>query len=182
MPDGEQIEPKSPVATSKILPARSTNDRFDLGLLACRQNLKAYACSLSRDVDVADDLVQETLLRALANRDKFKRGTNMRAWLFTILKNLFRSKLRRDCRETPLSDAVYNGPALSISGAQEETLILKELTRQLRLLPRAQANAVLLVGAWGYSVDDVSQRENCPAGTIKSRVSRGRRTLAAKLL
>ena len=159
----------------------SDNERFDLGLLKYQKNLKAYACSLARDIELADDLVQETMLRALANREKFDCTTNLRAWLFTILKNLFRTRMRREQREVELTDGMANSVACAVTGGQEDALYLKELTQRIGALPQSQMNAVILVGAFGYSVDEVSRRENCPPGTIKSRVSRGRSALAEKL-
>ena len=152
--------------------------RFDLGLLKFRKNLKAYACSLARDVEQADDLVQETMLRALANREKFDCNTNQRAWLFTILKNLFLSGKRRKRREVELTDMMANGPACAVPPTQEDALFLRELGQKIERLPEPQRNAVVLVGALGYSIQQVSKREKCPPGTVKSRVSRARSALS----
>lgn len=181
MPDGTLSDIPVFSAVDGTAVRLSDNERFDLGLIKFHKNLKAYARSLARDIEVADDLVQETMLRALANRDKFDVDTNFRAWLFTILKNLFRSKIRRDRREVELTEGMMNGPICAVGGAQEDALYLREVTRAIKELPRAQLNAVVLVGAFGYSLDEVSRRENCPAGTVKSRVSRGRCALTARI-
>lgn len=181
MPDGTLSEIQGSRVTDGTATKLSDAERFDLGLLKYHKNLKAYACSLARDVDLADDLVQETLLRALANRDKFDCNTNLRAWLFTILKNLFRTRMRRNKREVELTDGMTNSPMCAAAGGQEDVLMLKQLTKMIGDLPRSQMNAVILVGAFGYSIEEVSQHEKCPPGTVKSRVSRGRSALAARL-
>lgn len=177
MPDGTFTDVKISSKVGGVANEINENERFDRGLLKYQKNLKAYACSLSRDIESADDLVQETMLRALANRDKFDCNTNLRAWLFTILKNLFLTKMRRGQRELEITDAMANGPLFSVQGAQEDTLLLKELIQGISKLPKLQQRAVVLVGAFGYSVDEVSRREKCPSGTVKSRVNRGRSAL-----
>ncbi|MDA9865491.1 sigma-70 family RNA polymerase sigma factor [bacterium] len=175
MPDGSiPIERDAAIVHRQPKP-----DGFEQGLLNHHRSLKAFACSMAHDGDVADDLVQETMMRALEHRDKFDSGTNQRAWLFTILKNLFRTKLRNGARETELTDGIVNSLLFSTKAAQEDALFLKEVSEKMRLLPRSQSTAVILVGALGYSIEDVAQREGCPLGTIKSRVSRGRTALAA---
>jgi RNA polymerase sigma-70 factor (ECF subfamily) len=153
--------------------------RFELGILQYLKDLKAYAYSLSREPEAAEDLVQDTVLRALSNRDKFDSKTNLRAWLFTILRNQFLTRMRQASREVELSDGVENGLILSQSGAQEDALLLKDVTEGIEKLPQTQKNALILVGALGYSVQEVSEREKCPPGTVKSRVSRGRKALLA---
>ncbi|MEL6617953.1 MAG: sigma-70 family RNA polymerase sigma factor [Pseudomonadota bacterium] len=181
MPDGTLSDIPTSVVKGDTDVRLTEAERFELGLLKYRRNLKAYACSLARDVEAADDLVQETLLRALANRDKFDSGTNLRAWLFTILKNLFRTRMRNGQRDVELTDAMAAGPLFAVRPAQDDSLRLRQLVQAIRALPRAQSNAVIMVGALGYSIEEVSQRENCPAGTIKSRVSRARSALAHHL-
>lgn len=157
--------------------ARGPCDAFARGLISYRPNLRAFACSLTWDTDLADDLVQETCERALLNRDKFDLKTNQRAWLFTILKNAFRSRKRRERRETELTDAIESRLKAPPDG-QENALFLSEVTDAVRELPPAQMRAILLVAARGYSIDEAARHENCAPGTIKSRVSRGRTALA----
>tara|TARA_R110002072_G_scaffold103764_8_gene227627 strand:- start:2237 stop:2785 length:549 start_codon:yes stop_codon:yes gene_type:complete len=181
MSDGTLSDIPVSTGAGKATVELTERNRFDLGLLKYRKNLKAYACGLARDAELADDLVQETMVRALSNREKFDCSTNLRAWLFTILKNLFRTKMRRAKREVELTDAMTSGPIFAVAGAQEDTLSLKELKLRINDLPRPQLNAVVLVGALGYSIAEAARRENCPLGTVKSRVSRARSTLASQL-
>ncbi len=125
-------------------------------VLSTVPSLRAFAISLCGNVDRADDLVQETLLRALAHIDSFQPGTNMPAWLFTILRNLFRSEYRKRRRE--VEDA--------------------EVRAALAKLPSDQREALILVGASGFSYDDAAAICGCAVGTIKSRVNRARTRLA----
>ncbi|MDE9449940.1 sigma-70 family RNA polymerase sigma factor [Aliiroseovarius sp. Z3] len=159
----------------------SDRERFDLGLLEYRKNLKAYACSLSRDAETADELVQDTLLKAVANRDKFDCDTNLRAWLFTILRNVFRSKLRREKHEVELTDAMTRTALFATKGAQEDALLLKEVAQRMSVLPESQKIALILVGAHGYSIKEVARRAGCKPGTVKSRVNRARRAMMSNL-
>ncbi|MDK4221653.1 sigma factor-like helix-turn-helix DNA-binding protein [Bradyrhizobium diazoefficiens] len=126
-------------------------------ILAAVPSLRAFAISLSGNADRADDLVQETLLRALANIDSFQPGSNLPAWLFTILRNLFRSDYRKRRRE------------------------VEEFRTALEKLPQDQREALILVGASGFSYEDAASICGCAVGTIKSRVNRARSKLAALL-
>src|SRR5712691_8228790 len=136
------------------------------GLLAAVPSLRAFAISLSGNVDRADDLVQETLLRALAHIDSFEPGTNMSAWLFTILRNLFRSEYRKRRREVEDGDGSY-ADALKTQPAQEERVEFQEFRE-----------ALILVGASGFSYEEAAEICGCAIGTIKSRVNRARTRLA----
>jgi RNA polymerase sigma-70 factor (ECF subfamily) len=150
-------------------------------MLAAVPSLRAFAISLSGKVDRADDLVQETLLRAMANINSFKPGTNMSAWLFTILRNLFRSEFRKRRREVEDADGNYLD-SLKSPPEQHSRLEFKELFDALAKLPFVQREAVLLVGASGFSYDDAAVICGTAVGTIKSRVSRARRRLAELLV
>ena len=150
---------------------------FDRGLVRYRPNLIAFACSLGSDFAQADDLVQETLMRALANRHRYIPGTNQCAWLFTILRNLFLSQKRRDWREVELTDHRERITPARGSEVQEEAVYLSELCAALGTLPRPQRTAIVLVAGYGYSLSEVAERERCPVGTIKSRMNRARRAL-----
>jgi len=149
-------------------------------MLAAVPSLRAFAISLSRSVDRADDLVQETLLRATANISSFRPGTNMPAWLFTILRNQFRSEYRKRRREVEYADGTYTESLTSAPG-QHSHLALKELATALAKLPLVQREALLLVGASGFSYDEAAAICGTPVGTIKSRTNRAR-TLLAELL
>lgn len=146
-------------------------------MLAAVPKLRAFAISLCGKIDRADDLVQETLLRALANIDSFEPGTNMPAWLFTILRNLFRSEYRKRKREVEDSDGHY---AASLTSPPEQMgkLELQEFRAALAKLPPEQREALILVGASGFSYEETGQICGCAVGTIKSRVNRARTHLA----
>jgi RNA polymerase sigma-70 factor, ECF subfamily len=150
-------------------------------MLAAIPGLRAFAISLSGNVDRADDLVQETVIRAMANIDSFTPGTNMPAWLVTILRNLFRSEYRKRRREVEDPDGSYVG-SLKASPEQFGRLEFKELIVALATLPYVQREALLLVAASGFSYDEAAAICGVAVGTIKSRVSRARQQLAALLV
>jgi RNA polymerase sigma-70 factor, ECF subfamily len=146
-------------------------------MLAAVPSLRAFAISLCGNVDRADDLVQEALLRAWANLDSFEPGTNMSAWLFTILRNLFRSEYRKRRREVEDADGSY---AESLTSLPDQTshLELDEFRRALDQLPPDQRESLILVGASGFSYEEAAHICGCAVGTIKSRVNRARSRLA----
>jgi RNA polymerase sigma-70 factor, ECF subfamily len=149
-------------------------------MLAVVPSLRAFAISLCGNADRADDLVQETLLRAWANLDSFEPGTNMSAWLFTILRNLFRSEYRKRRREIEDADGFYAETLTSLPD-QSSHLELDEFRKALEQLPTEQREALILVGASGFSYEETAQICGCAVGTIKSRVNRARTRLAAIL-
>ena len=140
-------------------------------------SLRAFAISLCGNVDRADDLVQETLLRALANIDSFQPGTNMSAWLFTILRNHFRSEYRKRRREVEDSDGRY-AESLKTQPEQHGKVEFREFREALGHLPSDQREALILVGASGFSYEEAANICGCAVGTIKSRVNRARTRLA----
>jgi RNA polymerase sigma-70 factor (ECF subfamily) len=146
-------------------------------ILAAVPSLRAFAISLSGNVDRADDLVQETLLRALANIHSFQPGTNMPAWLFTILRNLFRSEYRKRRREVEDADGSY-AETLKTQPAQTSHIEFKEFSVALGKLPEDQREALILIGASGFSYEEAAEICGCAVGTIKSRVNRARTRLA----
>ena len=119
-------------------------------VLGAVPSLRAFAISLCGNVDRADDLVQETMLRALANIDSFQPGTNMSAWLFTILRNLFRSDYRKRRREVEDADGSY-AKTLKTQPTQQAHLEFEEFRAALDKLPQDQREALILVGASGFS-------------------------------
>ncbi len=147
-------------------------------ILAAIPSLRAFAVSLSGNVDRADDLVQETLARAIANIDRFQPGTNLSAWLFTILRNHFRSEFRKRRREVEDADGKHTDGLKSEPG-QIGSVEFAELKRALAELPADQREALILVGASGFSYEEAANICGCAVGTIKSRVNRGRTRLAA---
>lgn len=149
-------------------------------MLAAVPSLRAFAISLSGNGDRADDLVQETLLRAIANIDSFQPGSNLPAWLFTILRNLFRSDYRKRRREVEDSEGNY-AKTLKTQPSQSAHLEFEEFRAALDKLPQDQREALILVGASGFSYEDAAAICGCAVGTIKSRVNRARSKLSALL-
>ncbi len=149
-------------------------------LLAAIPGLRAFAISLSGQVDKADDLVQDTLLRALSNLHRFEPGTNVNAWLFTILRNLFHSEYRKRRREVEDPNGAFAG-RLRIQPEQGSHLDFEDFRVALDQLPPDQREALLLVGASGFSYEEAAGICGCAVGTIKSRVNRARLRLAAAL-
>src|SRR3712207_3578598 len=149
-------------------------------LLAALPIFRAFAISLSGQVDRADDLVQDTLLRALSNLHRFEPGTNLNAWLFTILRNLFHSEYRKRRREVEDPDGSYAG-RLRVQPEQGARLDFEDFREALAKLPHDQREALLLVGASGFSYEEAAAICECAVGTIKSRVNRARSRLAALL-
>lgn len=139
--------------------------------------LRAFAISLCGDASRADDLVQEALVKALGNLDKFQPGTNLRAWLFTILRNVYFTEFRKRRHEVPDSDGMM-AARLSSLPEQPGNMDMRDLRRALSVLPDEQREAVLLVGAAGFSYEEAASISGCAIGTIKSRVNRARSRLS----
>lgn len=139
--------------------------------------LRRRALRLVANEHRAEDLVQATLLKAWANRGSFQPGTNLRAWLFTILRNTFFSELRKFRREVEDVDEVY-ALALSEEPRQDHAIALKELISAIASLPYSQRRPLVLMGAYGFSQLEAADVCGCTVGTVKSRVSRGRATLS----
>lgn len=140
-------------------------------------SLRAFAMSLTRDRSQADDLVQDTIVRAWSKIDQFQVGTNMRAWMFTILRNCFYTQRRKQKREVADEDGAY-AEQLSEKPAHDGHMALEEFKVAFAKLNDEQREALMLVGASGFSIEEAAQMCGCAPGTIKSRASRGRRRLA----
>ncbi len=149
-------------------------------LIAEMKNLRAFAISLSGSVSVADDLVQETLLRAWSKSDKFQLGTSLRAWLFTILRNIYYSNYRKRSREVQDTDGLYARRVI-VSGDQEAHLDLEDFRKAMATLPPEQREVLTLVGASGLSYEEAAAICQVEIGTIKSRLSRARARLVELL-
>lgn len=143
-------------------------------------HLRAFGRSLSGNRDLADDLVQETLLKAWAARQRFQAGTNMRAWTFIILRNLFLSQMRR-ARFKGEWDDLTASRLLAMPASQDRHVELGDMQRALLHLPQPQREALILVGAGGFAYEEAAEICGCAVGTIKSRVARGRVALEALL-
>ncbi|MPT47648.1 MAG: sigma-70 family RNA polymerase sigma factor [Sphingobium sp.] len=149
---------------------------FKRELTAVIPHLRAFGRSLSGSRDVADDLVQETMLKAWAARSRFQAGTNMRAWTFIILRNHFLSQMRRS-RFRGEWDELVADRLLSAPAGQDKQIELGDLQRALLQLPQSQREALILVGAGGFAYEEAAEICGVAVGTIKSRVARGRTAL-----
>jgi len=156
------------------------DDEFKEQLGAVIPHLRAFGRSLSGSRDLADDLVQETLLKAWAARKRFQAGTNMRAWTFIILRNLFLSQMRR-ARFKGEWDELTASKILAAPASQDRHIELSDMQRALMHLPQPQREALILVGAGGFAYEEAAEICGCAVGTIKSRVARGRVALEGLL-
>ena len=138
--------------------------------------LRAFAWSLSHNGSDADDLVQDTLIKAWTNREKFEPGTNLRAWLFTILRNTYYTAVLRRRREVRDELGEYAG-ALKTPPTQDWSVAIHALRDALQKLPDEHREALILVGAAGLSYEEAAEICGCALGTIKSRVNRARARL-----
>jgi RNA polymerase sigma-70 factor (ECF subfamily) len=145
-------------------------------MLASIPKLRAFAISLCRNGDRADDLVQDALLRACANISLFEPGSNMYAWLCTILRNHFYTECRRGRRRFEPLDGI--GEDRGVKPQQMARAESNELCTALALLPAKHRQALLMVAGAGLSYDEVAKLCGCPTGTVKSRVNRARSELA----
>jgi len=149
-------------------------------LLGAVPALRAFAMSLCGNPDRADDLVQETLLKAWGNRNSFTPGTNVSAWLFTILRNVFYSEHRKRRREVEDADGQM-AARLATHPAQDGHTDLADFNTALQKLLPDQREALILIGGSGLSYEEAAQICGCAVGTIKSRVNRARNRLAELL-
>lgn len=154
------------------------NGGFKEDIIAAIPMLRAFARSLSGDVHRADDLVQETLAKAIANRDKYRLGTNIQAWLVTILRNQYYSEGRRRWREVGDSEGTY-AARLSSPPQHQGRLEMRDFLSALQALPDEQREALLLIGVSELSYEEAAQVLGTRIGTVKSRVSRARTRLEA---
>jgi RNA polymerase sigma-70 factor, ECF subfamily len=166
--------------TDTDVPLKTCTETFRTQLLALVPNLRAFAMSLLGNRDRADDLTQETILKAWSHMDRFEEGTNLQAWLFTIMRNTFISQCRRDVREVPDPDGL-KAQAQTCPPEQEGYVDLQDLHRALTEVPPEQREALILVAGAGFSYEEAAAIVGCPVGTVKSRVNRGRLKLAELL-
>tara|TARA_X000000950_G_scaffold196958_1_gene237142 strand:- start:96153 stop:96734 length:582 start_codon:yes stop_codon:yes gene_type:complete len=153
---------------------------FKSELSALIPHLRAFARNLCNDATQADDLAQETLLRAWKARESYQEGTNLKAWAFTILRNTFYSEKRRSWRRQPLDPEVAEATLVANDDASASMELLA-LRNAMNRLPDDQREALILVGAGGMPYEEVAEICGCAVGTIKSRVNRARNALAVIL-
>lgn len=155
-------------------------DDFRENLIELIPFLRAFARALCGRRDGADDLCQEALAKAWQNRATFEPGTNIKAWLFRILRNQFYSDKRRAWRQKPWDDAALE-QTLVTSASQDSAVALSEVVRALHLLPNEQREALILVAVGGFAYEEAAKICGCAVGTIKSRVARARQELDGRI-
>lgn len=158
---------------------------FNDMLLTNAGSLKPFAVSLTHDQEVAKDLYQETIYKALANRDKYSTGTNIKAWLFTIMRNIFINDYRRKVKQRTIfdnsaSDLTINQGKTVVANAGEATLQAKEINHAIYQLPQIFKTPFLLYFE-GYRYHEIAFSLNEPLGTIKSRIHFARKLLKDQL-
>lgn len=173
VPESAQTS-KAPVNKTKDL-AADAQRFFASQVLSLMPRLHAFGFYLSHDHDKTNDLVQETVLKALRNQHQFTPGSNLVGWLMTILRNEFYTMMRKR-REVEDVDDMFSS-RLSVAETQLDTLDLKATMAAIQLLPNGQRSAVLLVAALGYTCQEAADLCKTKVGTIKSRLHRGRATL-----
>jgi RNA polymerase sigma-70 factor, ECF subfamily len=162
-------------------PKPTTDQRSFRDLLISEiPNLRAFAASISGSMQNADDLVQDTLLKAWGHEASFTPGSNIRAWLFTILRNTYYSIYRKRGREVQDTDGIYSEKVVQ-RPSQESAMELADFRKALAKLPEDQREVLILVGASGLSYEEAATICGVAIGTIKSRVNRGRAKLAELL-
>jgi RNA polymerase sigma-70 factor (ECF subfamily) len=142
-------------------------------------NLRAFALTLTQNAHHSDDLVQETLVKALSRPDSFEMGTNLRAWLFTILRNSFYNDIRRMKYHSTATLDDIEPDALKLRATQEKYMEFQDVLKGLSLLVPEQREAIILIAAEGLTYEEAAEICGCPVGTMKSRLSRARRRLEA---
>jgi RNA polymerase sigma-70 factor (ECF subfamily) len=166
--------PISPVA------AEPGGESFRRDLIELIPFLRAFARALCGRRDGADDLCQEALAKAWQNRASFEPGTNLKAWLFRILRNQFYSDKRRAWRQRPWDDSALE-QTLVTGATQESAVAFSEVVRTLHCLPNEQREALILVAVGGFAYEEAAKICGCAIGTIKSRVARARQELEGRM-
>lgn len=149
---------------------------FKAELVAMIPHLRAFARSLAGKIPEADDLAQDAMLRGWQSRASYIPGTNLKAWLFTILRNQFLSEKRRSWRRQPLDPEMAENTLVATSNPNSNEELI-DLRSAMQMLPDDQREALILIGAAGLSYEETAEICGCAVGTIKSRVSRARKTL-----
>lgn len=157
--------------------AETVEIKFEDAVIAETENLRRFALKRTRDLAMAEDLVQDTMVLALSNRHRFKMGTNIRAWLFTILKNAHLNQLRKNKNNCEYLDEL-DTRGMTTAPAQEFHMDLKDMTRRIDRLPRIQRDTIMVHTFESASYEETARRCRCTLGTVKSRLSRARAALA----
>lgn len=158
---------------------------FNEMLLSNASFLKPFAVNLTRDTEAANDLYQETLYKALANQEKYNSGTNIKAWLFTIMRNIFINNYRRKAKQKTIldntpNDFLINLKQATVSNAAESDLRVREIQQAVHQLPEIFKTPFLLYFD-GYKYNEIAEALNEPLGTIKSRIHFARKLLKEQI-
>ena len=158
---------------------------FSQALISNADYLKPFAITLTRDTETAKDLLQETIYRALDNREKYNSGTNIKAWLYTIMRNIFINDYRRRSKQNTIFDASPNDFLLDhnqprITNDAESVLVMKDVQAAIHQLPQIFRDPFLLYFE-GYKYNEIAQILREPLGTIKSRIHFARKLLKQQL-
>jgi RNA polymerase sigma-70 factor, ECF subfamily len=147
-------------------------------LVALLPSLRAFSRGLCGNRDIADDLAQDTMMRAWAARESYTQGSNFRAWMFMIMRNQFYTTIRKNARTTSLDPEVAER-VLVVAPAQQNGINVEDVAKALQKLPAEQREVLLLIGANGLSYEEAAEVIGCAMGTVKSRLARGRAALVA---
>ncbi len=158
---------------------------FNEILLGNADFLKPFAINLTRDTEAANDLYQETLYKALSNQEKYNAGTNIKAWLFTIMRNIFINDYRRKAKQKTIFDSTPNDylinlKQVSVSNAAESDMRVKEIKKAIQQLPEIFKTPFLLYFD-GYKYQEIAKVLDEPLGTIKSRIHFARKLLKEQI-
>ena len=161
------------------------NLEFNEILLGNADFLKPFAINLTRDTEAANDLYQETLYKALSNQEKYNAGTNIKAWLFTIMRNIFINDYRRKAKQKTIFDSTPNDylinlKQVSVSNAAESDMRVKEIKKAVQQLPEIFKTPFLLYFD-GYKYQEIAEVLDEPLGTIKSRIHFARKLLKEQI-
>jgi len=162
-----------------------SSQEFNSLLVSNSEFLKPFAINLTRDSEAANDLYQETLYKALANKDKYNVGTNIKAWLFTIMRNIFINNYRRKAKQKTIfdntpNDFLINQNQITVSNGAESEMRIKEINKAIQQLPEIFKTPFLLYFD-GYKYNEISDVLNEPLGTIKSRIHFARKLLKEQI-
>jgi RNA polymerase sigma-70 factor, ECF subfamily len=149
-------------------------------LVALLPSLRAFSRGLCRHREMADDLAQDTMMRAWAARASYATGSNFRAWMFMIMRNQFYTTIRKNSRMTSLDPEVAER-VLIAAPAQQNGINVEDVAKAMQRLPAEQREVLLLIGANGLSYEEAAEIIGCAIGTVKSRLARGRTALSAMI-
>ncbi len=158
--------------------------QFNQKVIEASTVLKPFALRLTRDIEDAHDLIQETMFRAISNADKFEEGTNLKAWLFTIMKNIFindyRKKIKRNTVIDSTDNLYYINSSASITNSGERSFVMQDITAALLKISN-ELRVPFMMHFKGFKYHEIAEKLNLPLGTVKSRIFFARKDLSSLL-